>query len=67
MGDSDLVGRTVVPEQAMAEAADSPVGWSRQLSCVLQDPLKNEKNIVGENHQVPTDARSPPRSIRGAH
>ena len=39
----------------MTEAADSPVGWSRELSCVLQHPL-DEKHIVGENHQVSIDA-----------
>ncbi len=35
MGQAELVGRARLSAQDVAEAADGPVGWSRELWCDL--------------------------------
>jgi hypothetical protein len=50
MGQPELVGRAELSKEDMAEAADSPAGWSRELWCNMQSPAN--KDVMGENGQV---------------
>jgi hypothetical protein len=49
------VGRAIVREADMAEAADSPAGWTRDVTCVLE---REGRRVSGDNGQVPASCLS---------